>query len=109
MNGKWEKLRNLHCADAKHSISHNRGTTVFVLATAVNKLGINIEMFVPKIMSCCLIYSKRKYSYKKKDDDIGLFDFPEIFVQGFFALSCEAILSVVIWFYVFDIPLHCLK
>jgi len=30
------------------------------LATAVYKLGINIEMFVSKIMSCCLSYSKMK-------------------------------------------------
>jgi len=74
------------------------------LATVVNKLGINIEMFVSKIMSCCLSYSKRKYSYKKIGDNICLLDCREILVQGFFALRCEASLSVVIWFCVFDIP-----
>ena len=77
------KLCNLHSADPKNGIVITEKQLSLFFATVVNKLDINIEILVHKVILCCLSHTKRKNGYKKIRDESRFLDFHEVWYKVF--------------------------
>lgn len=77
------KLCNLHSADPKNGIGIKEKQLSLSFATVANKLDINIEMLVYKVIFCCLSYTKLKSGYKKSREESRLLDFHEVWYKVF--------------------------